>query len=162
MIFTVSLHFARRVFNMRDIRCKRGCIMKKLFTILALLTVLTTSMASFADPPFDRGHGPKGPKGGGPRGEWNDRGPGFGRDHDDDRIRDERRMREERGFERLKQHRWQPGYVMPQHYRGNGYKVDYKDSNLPKPGRNQQWYKINNDYILVDTDSNSIVSIRGF
>lgn len=137
--------------------------MKKLFTILALcITVLTTSMASFADPPFDRGHGPKGLKGGGPRGEWNDRGPGFGRDHDDDRIRDERRMREERGFERLKQHRWQPGYVMPQHYRGNGYKVDYKDSNLPKPGRNQQWYKINNDYILVDTDSNSIVSIRGF
>lgn len=137
--------------------------MKKLFTILALcITVLTTSMASYADPPFDRGHGPKGPKGGGPRGEWNDRGPGFGRDHDDDRIRDERRMREERGFERLKQHRWQPGYVMPQHYRGNGYKVDYKDSNLPKPGRNQQWYKINNDYILVDTDSNSIVSIRGF
>ncbi len=137
--------------------------MKKLFTILALcITVLTTSMASFADPPFDRGHGPKGPKGGGPCGEWNDRGPGFGRDHDDDRIRDERRMREERGFERLKQHRWQPGYVMPQHYRGNGYKVDYKDSNLPKPGRNQQWYKINNDYILVDTDSNSIVSIRGF
>ncbi|RZH26035.1 hypothetical protein EXD98_17180 [Acinetobacter pittii] len=119
-------------------------------------------MASFADPPFDRGHGPKGPKGGGPRGEWNDRGPGLGRDHDEDRIRDERRMREERGFERLKQHRWQPGYVMPQHYRGNGYKVDYKDSNLPKPGRNQQWYKINNDYILVDTDSNSIVSIRGF
>ncbi|MBI1449752.1 RcnB family protein [Acinetobacter sp. AC1-2] len=119
-------------------------------------------MASFADPPFDRGHGPKGPKGGGPRGEWNDRGPGFGRDHDEDRVRDERRMREERGFERLKQHRWQPGYVMPQHYRGNGYKVDYKDSNLPKPGRSQQWYKINNDYILVDTDSNSIVSIRGF
>ena len=65
-------------------------------------------------------------------------------------------MREERGFERLKQHRWQPGYVMPQHYRGNGYKVDYKDNNLPKPDRNQQWYKINNDYILVDTDSNSI------
>lgn len=136
--------------------------MKKLFTILTLsIAVLTTSMASFADPPFDRGHGHKGPKGGGPRGEWNDRGPGFGRDHDEDRVRDERRMREERGFERLKQHR-QPGYVMPQHYRGNGYKVDYKDSNLPKPGRSQQWYKINNDYILVDTDSNSIVSIRGF
>ncbi|MBJ9722839.1 RcnB family protein [Acinetobacter calcoaceticus] len=136
--------------------------MKKLFTILALcITVLTTSMASFADPPFERGHGQKGPKGGS-RGDWNDRGPGFGRDHDEDSIRDERRMREERGFERLKQHRWQPGYVMPQHYRGNGYKVDYKDNDLPRPGRNQQWYKINNDYILVDTDSNSIVSIRGF
>ncbi|EPK8838392.1 RcnB family protein [Acinetobacter baumannii] len=136
--------------------------MKKLFTILALcITVLTTSMASFADPPFDRGHGPKGAKGG-PRGEWNDRGHKFDRDDNGDRVRDERRMREERGFERLKQHRWQPGYAMPQHYRGNGYKVDYKDNNLPKPDRNQQWYKINNDYILVDTDSNSIVSIRGF
>lgn len=133
--------------------------MKKLFTTLTLcITVLTTSMASFADPPFDRGHGPKG----GPHGEWNDRGHKFDRDNDDDRFRDERRMREERGFERLKQHRWQPGYVMPQHYRGNGYKVDYRDSNLPKPDRNQQWYKINNDYILVDKDSNSIVSIRGF
>ena len=132
--------------------------MKKLFTTLTLcITVLTTSMASFADPPFDRGHGPKG----GPHGEWNDRGHKFDRDNDDDRFRDERRMREERGVERLKQHRWQPGYVMPQHYRGNGYKVDYRDSNLPKPDRNQQWYKINNDYILVDTDSNSIVSIRG-
>lgn len=136
--------------------------MKKLFTILTLsIAVLTTSMASFADPPFDREQSPKGPKGG-PRGEWNDRGHKSDRDDNRNRVRDERRMREERGFERLKQHRWQPGYVMPQHYRGNSYKVNYKDSNLPKPDRNQQWYKINNDYILVDTNSNSIVSIRGF
>ena len=137
--------------------------MKKLFTVLAVsMTVLMTSVASFADPHFGPGgKGPKGPKGG-PNGEWNDRGFGFDRPHDEDRMRDDRRMREERGFERLKQHKWQPGYVMPQHYRGNGYKVGYKDYNLPKPGRNQQWYKINNDYILVDTDSNSIVSIRGF
>ena len=35
-------------------------------------------------------------------------------------------MRQERGVERLRQHRWQEGYVMPQHYRGNSYKVDYK------------------------------------
>ena len=72
------------------------------------------------------------------------------------------KMREERGVERLKQHRWQAGYVMPQHYRGNGYKVDYKDNNLPKPGRNQQWYKINNDFILVNADDNSIIRIMGF
>jgi len=67
--------------------------MKKLFTTLTLcITVLTTSMASFADPPFDRGHGQKGPKGG-PRGEWNDRGHKYDRDDDEDRFRDERRMR---------------------------------------------------------------------
>ncbi|MGH2251928.1 RcnB family protein, partial [Enterococcus faecalis] len=59
------------------------------------------------------------------------------------------------------QHKWQQGYVMPQHYRGKGYKVEYKDHNLPKPNRNQQWYKINNDYILVDADSNNILRIMG-
>ncbi|MGM9451559.1 RcnB family protein, partial [Klebsiella sp. K47] len=36
-----------------------------------------------------------------------------------------------------------------------------KDHNLPKPNRNQQWYKINNDYILVDADSNNILRIMG-
>lgn len=85
------------------------------------------------------------------------------RDHDDDdRMQDKRRGREERGVKRLQQHKWQTGYVMPQHYRGNGYKVDYKNHDLPKPSRNQQWYKINNDYILVDTDSNNILRIQGF
>ena len=83
-------------------------------------------------------------------------------DDDDDRMQDKRRVREERGVKRLQQHKWQTGYVMPQHYRGNGYKVDYKEHDLPKPSRNQQWYKINNDYILVDTDSNNIVRIQGF
>ena len=83
-------------------------------------------------------------------------------DDGDDRMQDKRRGREERGVKRLQQHKWQTGYVMPQHYRGNGYKVDYKSHDLPKPSRNQQWYKINNDYILVDTDSNNIVRIQGF
>ncbi|TCB49430.1 hypothetical protein E0H80_12350 [Acinetobacter sp. ANC 4779] len=85
-----------------------------------------------------------------------------GQDDDDDRMQDKRRVREERGVKRLQQHKWQTGYVMPQHYRGNGYKVDYKSHDLPKPSRNQQWYKINNDYILVDTDSNNIIRIQGF
>ena len=74
---------------------------------------------------------------------------------------DKRRMREERGVKRLQQLRWQPGYVMPQHYRGNGYKVEYKEHNLPRPDRKQQWYKINNDYILVNSENNSIIRIVG-
>ena len=74
---------------------------------------------------------------------------------------DNRRMREERGVKRLQQLRWQPGYVMPQHYRGNGYKVEYKDHRLPRPDRKQQWYKVNNDYILVDSENNSIIRIVG-
>lgn len=137
--------------------------MKKVFIILILgSTTLFSSMGSFAGPHFDRDDS----RGGGwqgrnldrdddPRGNWQRR-PG-----EENRDR-ERRMRQERGVERLKQHRWQEGYVMPQHYRGNSYKVDYKNNNLPKPGRNEQWYKINNDYILVNSDDNSIVRIRGF
>lgn len=137
--------------------------MKKIFIILILgSTTLFSSMGSFAGPHFDRDDS----RGGGwqsrnlerdddPRGNWQ------GRPGEENRDR-ERRMRQERGVERLKQHRWQAGYVMPQHYRGNSYKVDYKDNNLPKPGRNEQWYKINNDYILVNSDDNSIVRIMGF
>lgn len=127
--------------------------MKKFFIILVLgSTTIFSSMASFAGPHFDRDEDQ--------RGGWQN-GRGFDRPDGENRQR-ERRMREERGVERLKQHRWQAGYVMPQHYRGNGYKVDYKDNNLPKPGRNQQWYKINNDFILVNADDNSIIRIMGF
>ena len=134
--------------------------MKKVFIILILgSTTLFSSMGSFAGPHFDRDDS----RGGGwqgrnldrdddPRGNWQ------GRPGEENRDR-ERRMRQERGVERLKQHRWQEGYVMPQHYRGNSYKVDSKDSSLPKASRNEQWYKVNNNYILVNTDSNTIIRI---
>lgn len=127
--------------------------MKKFFIIFVLgSTTLLSSMGSFAGPHFDREDDSRG-------GGW--QGRNFDRPDDENRMR-ERRMREERGVERLKQHRWQAGYVMPQHYRGNGYKVDYKYNNLPRPGRNEQWYKINNDFILVNSDDNSIIRIMGF
>ena len=137
--------------------------MKKVFIILILgSTTLFSSMGSFAGPHFDRDDSRGGAWQGrnldrddDPRGNWQ------GRPGEENRDR-ERRMRQERGVERLKQHRWQEGYVMPQHYRGNSYKVDYKNNNLPKPGRKEQWYKINNDYILVNSDDNSIVRIMGF
>ncbi|MFW1857409.1 RcnB family protein [Acinetobacter defluvii] len=127
--------------------------MKKMLTALAIsFSVLaTTTTMTHAGPHRDgyeqRGQGHK---------------KGF-RDfqQDEDQIREQRREREERGVRRLQQHKWQTGYVMPQHYRGNSYKVDYKDNNLPKPSRNQQWYKVNNDYILVDSENNNIVGIRG-
>ena len=79
----------------------------------------------------------------------------------DYRDSDKRRsMREERGVQRLQQFKWQPGYVMPQHYRSSGYKVGFKENNLPRPNRNQQWYKVNNDYILVDSNNNNILRIQ--
>lgn len=126
--------------------------MRNKFIILILgSATLFSSMVSFANPRFDRDDDARGHK----------HSRNFERPDNDNRMR-ERRMREERGVERLKQHRWQAGYVMPQHYRGNSYKIDYKENNLPKPGRDQQWYKVNNDYILVNSNDNSIVRIMGF
>jgi len=131
--------------------------MKKILTVLAIsFSALMASSVSLAGP-HEKNNNYRG---------WDPSDqPKFSRDRDSldhDDMQDKRRMREERGFKRLQQHKWQPGYVMPQHYRGDGYKVDYQNHDLPRPSRNQQWYKINNDYILVDTDSNNIVRVQGF
>ena len=126
--------------------------MNKLLVVSAvILNLLLVNQISYADP----GHGHKR--------EHRDREAraNFQGNDDDDDLQEKRRQREERGLRRLQQHQWQPGYVMPQHYRGNGYKVDYREQNLPKPAQNQQWYKINNDYILIDSDSNNIIKIQG-
>ena len=131
--------------------------MKKILTILAISfsALMANSVTTAAPHDNDRDWDQ-------PRHQSHNRGRDFRDNDDDERMQDKRRVREERGVKRLQQHKWQTGYVMPQHYRGNGYKVDYKEHDLPKPSRNQQWYKINNDYILVDTDSNNIVRIQGF
>ncbi|MBO6152112.1 Nickel/cobalt transporter regulator [compost metagenome] len=131
--------------------------MKKILTILAISfsALMANSVTTAAPHDNDRDWDQ-------PRHQSDNRGRDFRDNDDDERMQDKRRVREERGVKRLQQHKWQTGYVMPQHYRGNGYKVDYKEHDLPKPSRNQQWYKINNDYILVDTDSNNIVRIQGF
>lgn len=123
--------------------------MKKILTVLtlsisALLISNFVSAAPFSDD--SKRHEP--------RDRWSRD------DVSDQDIQDRRKSREERGFKRLQEHKWQTGYVMPQHYRGNSYKTEYKDHNLSKPGRNQQWYKVNNDFILVDSDSNSIIKIQ--
>lgn len=137
--------------------------MKKFLLILMFgSSSLLSTMPTFAGPPpFNRDETLRinNEDGGARSGGW--QGRNFERTDEEGRVR-ERRMREERGVERLRQHRWQAGYVMPQHYRGDGYKVDYKNSNLPRPERNQQWYKINNDYILVNSDDNSIIRIMAF
>ncbi|RKG30081.1 RcnB family protein [Acinetobacter tianfuensis] len=132
--------------------------MKKILIAFAMsFSALMASSLTAAAPHFDQ-DGYDHPRGKG--NAYGKKSRDFDEDDDDDR-KDMRRMREERGVKRLQQHKWQPGYVLPQHYRGNGYKVDYRDQNLPKPDRRQQWYKINNDYILVNSETNSIMRIMG-
>lgn len=130
--------------------------MKKILTILTI-SFSAMFLSTFADaaPHESRGNG----FGHGAQ----DRDRGFddrNNRNNDDHFQDRRKVREERGVKRLQQHQWQTGYVMPQHYRGNSYKADFKQNNLPKPSRDQQWYKINNDYILIDSNNNNILRIQ--
>ena len=132
--------------------------MKKILTVLAIsFSALMTSSLTTAGPHHDQDRAYDHP-----RNFNSDKKQNFrDADDNDERMQEKRRMREERGVQRLQQHKWQTGYVMPQHYRGNGYKVEYQDHDLPRPDRKQQWYKINNDYILVNSENNNIIRIRG-
>ena len=59
-------------------------------------------------------------------------------------------------------HDWHAGQKVPSQYRGNSYKVDHsKYKKLTKPGKNQQWIKVNGDYILINAMTHSIIKIIG-
>ncbi|RKG36894.1 RcnB family protein [Acinetobacter rongchengensis] len=59
-------------------------------------------------------------------------------------------------------HNWRAGNKFPSEYRGVGYKVNYQhNKKLSKPGKNQQWYKADNQYVLVDTTSYAILKVLG-
>lgn len=59
-------------------------------------------------------------------------------------------------------HDWRSGQKVPSQYRGNSYKVDHsKYKKLSKPGKNQQWIKVNGDYILTNVITHSIIKIIG-
>lgn len=135
--------------------------MKQSLTAMALcLTVWLSIPVAFAAP-----HGGGGGNfGGSGANSFSNNDDGFFNRADNDGfslqdLQERRRAREERGFQRLKQLKWQTGYTMPQHYRSDRYKVDYDDYNLPKPARGQQWYKVNSDYLLIN-DDNIILQVR--
>lgn len=57
---------------------------------------------------------------------------------------------------------WRVGQTLPRSYDSSRYKIDYRDTKrLSKPSRNQEWYKINGDYVLVNEKNNKIVRIIG-
>lgn len=55
---------------------------------------------------------------------------------------------------------WKVGQKVPSQYQTSNYKVDYsKHKKLHQPARNQQWFKVNNDYVLTNVISHSILKI---
>lgn len=59
-------------------------------------------------------------------------------------------------------HDWKVGQKVPSQYHGKSYKVDHtKYKKLSKPGKNQQWIKVNGDYVLINVISHNIIKIIG-
>ena len=59
-------------------------------------------------------------------------------------------------------HDWRVGQKVPSQYHGKSYKVDHtKYKKLSKPGKNQQWIKVNGDYVLTNVVSHTIIKIIG-
>ena len=54
--------------------------------------------------------------------------------------------------------RWRSGQHFPTQFNSSRYHVNYKNHHqLPKPGRYQQWYKVNGNYVLVNERNNRII-----
>lgn len=57
---------------------------------------------------------------------------------------------------------WRAGQKVPSQYHGQSYKIDHRQyKKLSKPAKNQQWIKVNGDYILTNVISHSIIKIIG-
>ncbi|WP_373686038.1 RcnB family protein [Acinetobacter sp. YH12027] len=57
-------------------------------------------------------------------------------------------------------HTWRSGRKVSSEYRGHRYKGDHnKYKKLSKSGKNQQWIKVNGDYILMNAVSHAIIKI---
>ena len=57
---------------------------------------------------------------------------------------------------------WRVGQQLPRQFNSSKFELsDRQAKNLPKAARNQQWYKINGDYVLVNERTDRIVRIIG-
>lgn len=55
---------------------------------------------------------------------------------------------------------WRTGQVLPSQFDSKRYALSSREArHLPKTAHNQQWYKINGDYVLVNERSNRILRI---
>lgn len=57
---------------------------------------------------------------------------------------------------------WRKGQTLPRAFNSSRYKISDREARrLPDANRNQQWYKINGDYVLVNERNDRIVRIMG-
>lgn len=55
---------------------------------------------------------------------------------------------------------WKTGDKVPAQYYSHANQIDHKRyKNLSKPARNQQWIKVNGDYVLINTRSHQVIKV---
>lgn len=120
-----------------------------------LLTTITLSFSAFitssviAAPQYDPRFNHKSP----PPAHWNsnDKNNNDRHEYTNNRF-DQKRVNPSRD--------WRVGQKLPRIYHSSRYKVDDRDIRRPnKANRNTAWYKINGDYVLVNTRTNNIIRI---
>lgn len=74
-------------------------------------------------------------------------------------YREQRKQDGEHRRQREKNH-WKAGSTLPREYRYTDYQVDYtQHSKLSPPTQYQQWIKINNQYMLMNVLTNTIIKV---
>ncbi|EZQ12011.1 MULTISPECIES: RcnB family protein [unclassified Acinetobacter] len=125
--------------------------MKKLVSVLTLAMSGLLATSAMAGPHDDGRHYSKPTP---PPAHWNKGQPGKYQ-HD--------RYEQNRGFQNVNPSRqWRVGQQLPRQFNSSKFELsDRQAKNLPKAARNQQWYKINGDYVLVNERTDRIVRIIG-
>ena len=118
--------------------------MKKVLTTIALSLSALVATSAMAAPQHDPRYAPHKPAP-----QW---------DHKDAKKWDDRRWDNKRGVNPSRD--WRVGQKLPNQYDNRRFEVsNYEERRLPKAGKNQQWYKINGDYVLVNDRNDKIVRI---
>lgn len=130
--------------------------MKKLFTALAISMSALVASTAMAGPNDHRDHRFQSKQ---PPAHWNNQ-------HKDPRFNDHRsasRYDNNGRYNSVNPSRhWRTGQALPRQFSSSRFEVDHRElRRLPKASRNQQWYKINGDYVLVNERNDRIVRIIG-
>lgn len=125
--------------------------MKKVLTAIAIsmsALMATTAMAAPNDHRDDRHHPKANP-------QWN-------KDHRDSRANDHRFDKKAHSSSLNPSRQWRTGQELPRQFASSRYEVNKNElRRLPKAGHNQQWLKINGDYVLVNERNDRILKIIG-
>ena len=127
--------------------------MNKIITslVLSITAIITTN--TIAAPTHERVE---------PSKQWHQQ-PQKNQHWQDERREHERRLEQQRSKHSVNPSRdWHVGQKLPHQFNHADYRMNqYQARHLPRSNKNQQWYKIKGDYVLVNERNNKIVRILG-